>query len=209
MPQFLIDGPTKGPVYLFAHGSGVGMGSDFMSEMASGLAARGVRSARFEFAYMAARRTGGSKRPPPRTPVLEVEFIEAIDAMKSEGALFIGGKSMGGRIASMIAEDLFAQTKVAGLICLGYPFHPTGQPEKLRVDHLKELSLPTLICQGERDPFGTAEDVAGYGLPDRISLKWLKDGDHGFKPRKASGLTLAQNMDQAIEAITKFIAAHS
>jgi predicted alpha/beta-hydrolase family hydrolase len=210
MPQYLFDGPDESEsMFLFAHGSGVGMDSEFMSSMVLGLGERGIKVMRFEFAYMAARRTGGAKRPPPRAPVLEAEFVDAIDALKPGGSIFIGGKSMGGRIASMVANALFAQNKIAGLICLGYPFHPTGKPEKLRVDHLKDLTLPTLICQGTRDPFGTAQEVATYGLPDKITQEWLEDGDHGFKPRKASGLTLEQNMDQAINATARFIAANS
>ena len=116
--------------------------------------------------------------------------------------LVIGGKSMGGRIASMVAD----QAGVAGLVCLGYPFHPTGRPERTRTDHLAELTTPTLIVQGERDSLGNVADVAGYELSSAIRLHWCADGDHGFKPRKASGHTEAGNWATAIAAITDFIA---
>jgi predicted alpha/beta-hydrolase family hydrolase len=115
--------------------------------------------------------------------------------------LIIGGKSMGGRIASMVADD----AGVRGLVCLGYPFHPPGRPEKLRTEHLAGLRTPTLIVQGTRDPFGDAEDVPGYELSPAITVHWLEDGDHSFKPRKSSGRTLEQNLEEAIDAIVAFI----
>jgi predicted alpha/beta-hydrolase family hydrolase len=121
--------------------------------------------------------------------------------VKSEH-LFIGGKSMGGRIASLIADE----AKVAGLVCLGYPFHPTGKPEQLRVEHLKSIRTPTLIVQGERDPFGTCDEVSKYKLSKRVRVHWLTDGDHSFKPRKASGRTLEENWEEGIDAVASFIA---
>jgi len=114
----------------------------------------------------------------------------------------IGGKSMGGRIASMIADD----AGVDGLVCLGYPFHPPGKPEKLRTAHLRDLQTPTLIVQGTRDPFGKPEEVDAYDLSDGIRIVWLEDGDHSFKPRKSSGRTLEQNFGEAIAAIAAFVA---
>jgi predicted alpha/beta-hydrolase family hydrolase len=113
----------------------------------------------------------------------------------------IGGKSMGGRIASLAADE----AGVAGLVCLGYPFHPTGKPNQLRIEHLRGLVTPTLILQGTRDPFGNAEEVAGYDLPSRIQIHWLADGDHSLKPRKASGRTEQQNWDEALEALASFV----
>ena len=108
---------------------------------------------------------------------------------------------MGGRIASLVADE----AGVAGLICLGYPFHPPGKPDKLRVDHLKTLKTPTLMLQGERDPFGNREDVKGYRLARTIQTHWLTDGDHGFKPRKASGRTEEENWNEAMNAIVAFV----
>jgi predicted alpha/beta-hydrolase family hydrolase len=115
--------------------------------------------------------------------------------------MVIGGKSLGGRIASMIADDIGAR----GLVCLGYPFHPSGKPDVLRVAHLRELRTPTLIVQGTRDALGRRDEVEGYDLSPNLSLIWLEDGDHSFKPRVRSGRTERQNMDQAIEAVAGFV----
>ena len=176
------------------------MDSDWMNAMSERLAERGIRVARFEFAYMAARRSEGGKRPPP-SPANKLigEYLGAISAATGKGRLLIGGKSMGGRMASMIAEKQFAAGVVAGLVCLGYPFHPPGNPEKLRTDHLTPLTVPSLICQGTRDPFGTREEVETYPLSKSTDVFWLEDGDHDFKPRRP--LTLAGNLDAAADRI--------
>jgi len=109
---------------------------------------------------------------------------------------------MGGRIASMVADE----TGVDGLVCLGYPFHPPGHPEKLRTTHLERLVTPALFVQGTRDPFGTHEEVAGYRLSPAIRFHWSEDGDHSLKPRKSSGRTEPQNLEEAIAAIRGFLA---
>ena len=108
---------------------------------------------------------------------------------------------MGGRIASMIADE----SGVRGLVCLGYPFHPPGKPGQLRTRHLKGMSTPALILQGERDPFGTPEEIAGYDLSPRIQIGWIADGDHSFKPRKQSGRTERQNLEEVVSRILGFI----
>ena len=110
---------------------------------------------------------------------------------------------MGGRIASLVAEE----AGVAGLVCLGYPFHPTGKPNRLRVQHLESIKTPTLIWQGERDPFGSREEVAGYKLSPSVQVAWVEDGDHSFKPRKTSGRTGQQNWEMALEEIEMFLEA--
>ena len=109
---------------------------------------------------------------------------------------------MGGRIASLIADEVQA----AGLVCLGYPFHPTGKPEKLRTEHLKSIATPTLIVQGERDAFGNRAEVRRYRLAKTVRMHWLDDGDHSFKPRKKSGVSLEDNLTEAIDAVARFIA---
>lgn len=190
---------------LLTHGASELVDSVFLTAMAEGLAACGVRTARFEFDYLAQARRRASRRPPPRMPILEEEFRVRIFAHDSPCPLFIGGKSMGGRVASLIADEMFSADHIAGIVCLGYPFHPVGKPEKLRTSHLRDLTAPAIICQGTRDPFGTTEDVAGYELSDHIEIEWLEDGDHSFKPRKRSGVTLDQNMAQAIEATARFM----
>ncbi len=194
--RFLFTGPDNAPVtLLLAHGSGAPMDSPAMNAAAEALAAQGLRVARFEFSYMAARRTDGGRRPPPKAETLNPEFRAAVSALGATGPLVIGGKSMGGRVASMVADDLHAAGRIAGLLCLGYPFHPPEKPTQLRTAHLMTLLTPALICQGTRDPFGTKEEVAAYGLPERIRLLWLEDGDHDLKPRKSiSGFSAADHL---------------
>ncbi|TAJ18837.1 MAG: alpha/beta hydrolase [Dehalococcoidia bacterium] len=176
------------------------MDSPFMRDFAALVAAEGVRVVRFEFPYMAARRTG-SRRPPDREPVLRRTWLEVIEALGGGSQVVVGGKSMGGRFASMVADE----AKVRGLVCLGYPFHPTGQPENLRTAHLETLRTPSLFVQGERDPFGTREEVEGYALSKRIRLLWMPDGDHSLKPRKSSGFTHEQHMQTAAQAVVEFV----
>ena len=136
-------------------------------------------------------------------PKLLDRYREALEAQPAP--VFLGGKSMGGRMASMIAVDLEAEgAPVRGVACLGYPVHPPGKPEKLRTEHLEGIRTPTLICQGTRDPFGTRDEVPDFPLSQTIRLEWLEDGDHGFKPRKASGRTEQQNWEQALNAIQAF-----
>jgi predicted alpha/beta-hydrolase family hydrolase len=199
-PKLLVDGPKDaGWKIALAHGAGAAMDSPFMNVVAEGLAERGYRVARFEFPYMAARREGGRRGPPDRPPVLRETWLKVVETLGSE-RLVIGGKSMGGRIASLIADE----AAVAGLVCLGYPFHPVGRPTVLRVQHLEIIKTPTLILQGERDSFGNREDVGTYKLSNAIKLHWLTDGDHSFKPRKSSGKTELQNWEEAIAAIDSF-----
>jgi uncharacterized protein len=186
---------------LLAHGAGAPMDSAAMTAASAALAAVGFRVARFEFGYMAARRHSGLRKPPPRAETLKAEYLAAVAALGCRGPLIIGGKSMGGRVASMVADALHAEKSIAGLLCLGYPFHPPEKPENLRTAHLLHLQTPTLICQGTRDPFGGRDDVAGYDLSTRIQLLWLEDGDHDLKPRKKiSGQTAADHLQTMAEA---------
>ncbi len=200
--ELLWAGPEDGATLLLAHSAGSGMGSRWMDDMCGLLGDRGIRTVRFEFVYMAARRTG-ARPPTPRADRVLGEFREAWDAAGRPA--HIGGKSYGGRVASMLADEL----GVAGLICLGYPFHPPQKPAQLRTAHLLGMTVPALICQGTRDPFGTREEVPGYGLPPSIGVHWLEDGDHDLRPRKAaSGRTFAQNLAEAADAAAAFT-AHS
>lgn len=203
--ELLTTGPADATATLMlAHGAGAAMDSDWMNKMAEGLGKAGLRVIRFEFAYMAARRQG-ERRPPPRADRVMGEYREAVVQAAVKGPLFIGGKSMGGRVASMVAQELYDARKIAGLICLGYPFHPPGKPAELRTAHLEKLTVPTLVCQGTRDPFGTRDEVPGYGLSPSIEVFWLEDGDHDLKPRKAvSGRSFADNLGTAIANIARF-----
>jgi uncharacterized protein len=199
--DLLWNGPEDGPRLVLAHGAGAPMDSPSLESLAKGLAAEGLRVARFEFPYMRARRTEGRRRPPDREPVLLDTWRAAIAELGGAGPLVIGGKSMGGRMASRIADEAGAR----GLVCLGYPFHPPGKPEQTRTAHLEHLRTPTLVVQGTRDPFGTPEDVAGYRLSPAIRIVWLEDGDHSFKPRASSGRTEKQNLQEAVTAVAGFV----
>ena len=206
-PDLLFDGPEDAATtFVLAHGAGAPMNTPFMNSVARGLAAGGVRVVRFEFPYMRARReTGRRGGAPDREPVLRNSWKKVVEKLGGGRKVVIGGKSMGGRIASMVADEVGAR----GLVCLGYPFHPPGRPDKLRTEHLETLATPALIVQGTRDAFGTPEDVAGYALSDAIRVVWLEDGDHSWKPRAASGRTEAQNMADGIAAIREFVAGLS
>ena len=202
-PVFLFDGPDDAEVtVLLAHGAGAPMDSASMTAATAALAAAGMRVARFEFGYMAARRESSSRKPPPKAELLIPEYRRAVSALPVKGKLIIGGKSMGGRVASMVADPLYAEGVIAGLVCLGYPFHPPGKPAQLRTAHLESLKTPALIIQGTRDEFGTRDEVGAYALSPSISLLWLEDGDHDLKPRKSvSGYTAAQHLARMAQEI--------
>ncbi|HEY6878177.1 MAG TPA: alpha/beta family hydrolase [Polyangiales bacterium] len=199
--EFRVDAARRAKaVVLLAHGAGAGMDTPFMAALARGLSEQGARVLRFEFTYMAARRHG-ARKPPERMPALEARFLEAIAAAKSKLPLFVAGKSMGGRVATRIADRAGAR----GVLAFGYPFHPPKKPDQLRVEHLQTLAAPCLIVQGTRDPFGRPDEVAHYQLPANVDVHWLADGDHSFVPRKASGRSSAQNLHEAITVSAQFV----
>ena len=200
-PAYLFDGPTEAPItVILAHGAGAAMDTPFMEFFAKGFGKAGYRCARFEFPYMARRRIEDKRPGPDSQPKLLATWRAAIAGVEAKKTV-IGGKSMGGRIASMVADE----EAVAGLISLGYPFHPPGRPERLRTEHLMTLRTPALFLQGSRDPFGSREEVEGFGLPASIAVHWLEDGDHDLRPRKASGRTREQNWDEALETAIAFL----
>ena len=194
--DFLIDGPedSRG-TFVFAHGAGGAMDGPFMNRVALGIAAAEIRVVRFEFPYMSARRRGEKRGMPDRQPILLDCWRDVVRELGGGGGLVIGGKSLGGRMASMVADEL----AVAGLLCLGYPFHPPGQATKLRTAHLETLKTRALIVQGTRDTFGTQEDVATVVLSPAIEVTWIAGGDHSFKPRER------ENLETAIAASVRFI----
>ena len=200
-PALLTDGPEGGATTIvLAHGAGAPMDSPFMNRIARGLAERGLRVVRFEFPYMAGRREG-RRRPPDSQSVLLESWRAVIAELGGGARLVIGGKSLGGRMASLVADEIAAR----GLVCLGYPFHPPGQPAKLRVAHLETLRTPTLVLQGTRDTLGNRDEVEAYSLSPAIRLVWLEDGDHSFKPRAKSGRTEAENLALAVAEIERFV----
>lgn len=209
---------------ILAHGAGAPMDSGWMTETSELLGERGIRVARFEFAYMAGRREGRRRAAPKAETAIE-EYRAVVAQVRSEnarlrgenkqaaeenarmsgGGLFIGGKSYGGRVASLVADELHDAGVIRGLVCLGYPFHPPGKPEQVRTAHLTGIRTPTLICQGERDPFGGPDEVATYGLSAAVTVRWFADGDHGLRPRKASGMTEEQHLATAADEIAGFM----
>lgn len=207
--DFLVTGPDDAQItIILAHGAGGAMDTTWMETMATALSRKGLRIVRFEFDYMASRRSSGKRLPPPRAELLKQEFLAVIDEAASRGTIVIAGKSMGGRVASMIADDAREAGKISGLLCLGYPFHPIGKPDTLRTSHLEEMKTPTLICQGTRDLFGSREEVSSYKISEAIEILWLEDGDHDFRPRKAiSGLTAATHIAAVADRVADWAAA--
>jgi uncharacterized protein len=207
-PTYLATEPAHPTARLLcAHGAGAGMETPFMDSVARLLAERSIATLRFEFGYMAARRGGGPRRPPPKAERLMDEYRAAVAGVPAGVPLLIGGKSMGGRVASLVADEQHASGAIVGLVCLGYPFHPPNKPERLRTAHLENLSCPALIVQGERDPFGPRHEVEALSLSPAIRFHWAQDGDHDLGPRGGSGFTRKGNLAAAADAVAAFAAS--
>ncbi len=190
--------------FLFAHGAGADSQSDFMLQMTGLIQADDIEVIRFDFPYMLKRKQTGKKSPPDRMPKLELAFMEQIKSLSTK-RLFIGGKSMGGRVATLIADKL----PVAGVICFGYPFHPPAKPDKLRTEHLQHLQKPTLIIQGTRDTFGKPQEVASYQLSKSIDIRWIEDGNHSLETLKRSTLTSQAAWQLSAQYAQDFIRARA
>ena len=191
---------------ILAHGAGQGMDSDFMLAYDKALNGYGVGVTRFNFPYMQRMTKEARRLPPDRMPKLIEAFKAEVQAHENESALFIGGKSMGGRVASLICDEL---ESVKGCICLGYPFHPPGKPEKLRTEHLLTQKKPTLILQGTRDPFGKPDEIASYELSEQVQVSYLESGEHSFKPIKSSGFTQQELIEKAAELAAEYMVNHA
>jgi predicted alpha/beta-hydrolase family hydrolase len=179
-----------------------------MAAIAAGLAQLGWRVVRFAFPYMARQRSTGRRRAPDRLAVLQEAFRQQVSLERTarpERPLILAGKSMGGRVASLLVDELAEGEDVRGCVCLGYPFHPPGRPEQLRIEHLVSLRTPTLILQGERDSFGRREEVEAYPLAPQVRLGWIPGGDHSFKPARRSGLSEAENWATAVRLSDGFL----
>ena len=202
----LIDGPAAAPAtLLLAHGAGAPMDSPFLATITSGLAERGWRVVRFAFPYMARARAGGRRGAPDRLPKGLGAFREQVALEADSSSLVLAGKSLGGRVATLLLEETAAAGTVRAGLCFGYPFHPPGKPDSLRTAHLETLSVPTLIVQGERDSFGRRAEVEGYALAPAIRLAWIPGGDHSLRPTRAAGLDEAAALDLAVEHADAFL----
>ncbi|OOE66214.1 alpha/beta hydrolase [Salinivibrio sp. ML198] len=200
-----VDGPeTATDWVIFAHGAGAGKDHEFMADMAARIG-KHCKVVRFNFPYMEKRDQEGKKRPPDRAPKLLAHFesvIEHVDGLRPAGSrLWLAGKSMGGRMASHLTDH----ASVSGGICLGFPFHPPGKPEKYKGAHLATVERPLLIIQGARDTFGREDEVMHYPLSPSVQVIVVPDGDHSFKPRKASGYTESGNRQWAVDSLHRFI----
>jgi predicted alpha/beta-hydrolase family hydrolase len=200
---------------IFAHGAGANMSHEFMSEISLLLNESGINVVRFNFPFMDKRALTGIKYPPDRMPKLLLCYEEIIKHVaklleNTELPLFIGGKSMGSRVAASIVADpeLLSPhllNKVSGVFCLGYPFHPAKKPEKLRLEPLFGANKPVLIVQGDRDTLGNKSEIISYELAEHCQCVFLDDGDHSLKPRVKSGFTYGAHMSRAVEEIVQFI----
>ncbi|MGY3863317.1 alpha/beta fold hydrolase [Aeromonas lacus] len=207
MHEVIREGAVDAPVrILLAHGAGAGMEHTFLAELSRLLAGPDIEVVRFNFPYMSKRALDGKRRPPDRQPVLLAHWREVVREF-AHPRLFLAGKSMGGRMAAEISDEIYCEMNAAGLLILGYPFHPPARPDRWRGEVLKQIKTPTLLLQGERDTFGSRVELADFPFSSAVSVHWLTDGDHGFKPRKSSGLCEQDNLQQAASRIRQFIGA--
>lgn len=213
MTEMLFDNaaaaPERAPVMLLAHGAGAGFDTPFMERLAGALAMHGVSVVRFEFPYMQKRRNDGRKRPPDRQPVLLEHFATMVrqcrDTMGDDRALVVGGKSMGGRMASLLATSAEV-TGVQGVACFGYPFHPPGKPDRWRTGHFSDLRVPMAVFQGTRDPFGKPAELEGQPpFPSQVRIHWLEGGNHDLRPLKKQGLEPNALIDESARLAANFL----
>lgn len=191
---------------ILAHGAGAGMQSPFMLALSERLESLSLRVHRFNFDYMEAIQRDGRRRPPDRMPRLLECFERQVAAVGTPPEqLFIAGKSMGGRVASLLATRL----PVRGVLCYGYPFHPPGKPDNWRTAHLGELLCPMGVWQGTRDPFGTQEELSAIALPEKVEIRWIESGNHDLEPLRRSGLTQSGLLQTVAEDSLAFMRRHS
>jgi uncharacterized protein len=193
---------------ILAHGAGGNQSSSFMVRFATALAERGFPTLTFNFLY-----SEQGRRVPDRNDKLEACYRKLIEACRGgvlggkvdREKLVIGGKSMGGRIASQVAA--VDPSGIAGLVLLGYPLHPPGQTEKLRTRHLADIKVPTLFVQGSRDTFGTPAELVPHlaKLKAPNDLYVVEGGDHSFKVPKQAGLSQEQVYDSVLDEIERWL----
>lgn len=201
--------PEQAPMMILAHGAGAGFDTPFMERLARALVTHGINVARFEFPYMQKRRDDGRKRPPDREAILLAHFAmivrECRDRTGAARTLAVGGKSMGGRMASLLASSS-GVTGIQGVACFGYPFHPPGKPDRWRTGHFPDVKVPMAIFQGTRDPFGKpAELEAQPPLPSQVRVDWLEGGNHDLRPLKKQGLDPDALIDESARLAANFL----
>lgn len=187
---------------LLTHGAGAGQTSHFMQRLRESLALHGVQVWGIDFSYMQRIWHEGRRRPPPRIESLVDELAVWRDALiplasAAPSPLWLGGKSMGGRVSSLLA----ARDEAPGLALFGYPFHPPGKPERTRLSHWPNLTCPTWVLQGTRDPFGRESEVREYALPATVHMHFLDDGDHDWQPRRRAGHDQAALIEEAVRVV--------
>ena len=194
-------------VLILAHGAGAPADSTFMEDLSAALEREGIGTIRFEFPYMQKRRQDGKKRPPDREPVLLEYFSGVIDRVRAElgsgSLILVGGKSMGGRMASILASR---RDDIDGVICFGYPFHPPGKLDRWRTAHFRDLNCPILVLQGTRDPFGKPDELADHQQElEAIDLRWVEGGNHDFQTLKSQPQTQSELIAQAARETRIFV----
>lgn len=213
----VIENKVEKPIaqVIFAHGAGADMHHEFMAQVSGLLNKENINVLRFNFSYMDKRIALGKRYPPDRMPKLidcykhVIEQLSLMNNNQTSLPLFIGGKSMGSRVAATIAEDDDIAKQIKGVFCIGYPFHPAKKPEKLRLEPLQNTLKSVLILQGDRDTLGSQVEIAEYDLSPLCHTIFLPDGDHSLKPRVKSGYTHQQHIETAVNAIVKFIKEES
>lgn len=204
--HYPAEGEPLRTLFVFAHGAGAGHEHPFMVGYAGAIASRGVDVVTFNFPYMDAKR-----RVPDRAPVLEACFASVVAHSRAIPGLaghrlFIGGKSMGGRMATHLAAQRL--DSLSGVVALGYPLHPPGKPDQLRVAHFAEISAPVLIVQGERDAFGTPAEVAPHAaaIPGGATVHAVKGGDHSLSVK---GVKAEQQRPEVASVIVDWMRARA
>lgn len=225
-------------LFVFAHGAGADLEHSFMQQITQLLNFNDISVLRFNFNYMDRRRIEGTRRPPDRMPKLLRCYKSVLAQLNNlnefkDLPVFIGGKSMGGRVAATISSQIFVEgtrhedisnekinkeaseqgnvpasyllDKIKGVICLGYPFHPQNKPDKLRLEPLQQTQKPLLIIQGDRDALGDQAEINTYEFSPLCQVNFLQDGDHSFKPRVKSGFTQQQHLESTVKHMVDFI----
>jgi len=202
--NILINGPKEAKnILLLAHGAGAPMDSMFMNTISDGLNNNGIITFRFEFPYMEKRRSGKNTFPDKLDVLCDFykKIYFNIKKANPDKNIWLGGKSMGGRVSTLISRSL----DIKGVIVFGYPFHPINKLDKLRLESLQLSGPPILIIQGTRDKFGTITEVKKYKIHKNNTIFWIKDGDHSYNTLKKSGLSSKNAIVQAYNEASIFI----